>query len=103
MAVPAMLPSRMKLLVQILEVFAGDVGVYLSRRNIHMTEHYLHGSQIGAAFKQMGCKRMPQTVGRNFFMDLRLIGVAPQQFPKPLSGDGFARPGDEQVGAGLIF
>ena len=93
----------MKLAVQILEVLAGDVGVYLSRRYIHMTEHYLHGSQIGAALQQMRGKRMPQTVGRNFFMDLRLIAVAPQQFPKSLAGDGFARPGDEQVGAELIF
>ena len=37
-------PSGMKLLMQIFEVFAGDMGIYLSRRYIHMTEHYLHGS-----------------------------------------------------------
>ena len=38
------LSSWMKLLMQIFEVLAGDMGIYLSRRYIHMTEHYLHGS-----------------------------------------------------------
>lgn len=79
----------MELLVQIFEVLAGDMGIYLSRRYIHMTEHYLHGSQVGATFQQMGCKRMPQAVGRNFFMYLRLIGIALQQLPEPCRLMGF--------------
>jgi hypothetical protein len=40
----AALSSGMKLLMQFFEVFAGDVGIYLRRRYIHMPEHNLHGS-----------------------------------------------------------
>ena len=40
----AALSPGMKLLMQIFEVFAGDVCIYLRRRYIHMPEHYLHGS-----------------------------------------------------------
>ncbi len=40
----AILSSGMELLMQFFEVFAGDVGIYLRRRYIHMPEHNLHGS-----------------------------------------------------------
>ena len=89
--------------MHLFEVLAGDMGIYLGGRNIDMTEHYLHGSQVGAAFQQVGCKRMSQAVGGNFFIQMCLSGVSSQQFPKPLTGHGFCRPGNEDERTDSIF
>jgi len=67
-----------------------------------VAEHDLHGSQVGAPFQQVGCKRMPQAVGGNFFIQMRLSGVSPQKLPKTLTGDRFCRPGNKEIMADLM-
>ena len=41
----------------------------LRRRNTFMPEHFLYGAQIGAAFNQVGCKRMPEGMRANRFLN----------------------------------
>jgi len=52
----------MYLLMQSLQAFAGDMGVNLSGGEIRMPQHNLNAAQVGAVFKQMGGKRVPQGV-----------------------------------------
>ena len=44
-----------------------NMGIYLSCNNISMSKHQLHRTKISAAFKQMGCKRMPQGMRTDIF------------------------------------
>lgn len=46
----------MKLLVNIAEVFVGDVGIYLSGCDISVAQEGLYRAQIGPVFKQIGGK-----------------------------------------------
>jgi len=40
-----------------------------------MTEHFLHGAEVGTSFKQVCSKGMPECVGMEFFLDARLSGI----------------------------
>src|ERR1044071_544772 len=51
---------RMKLPVHFFEPRTVDVCIDLGGGNIGVAEHRLHGSQIGAAFEQMGRERVAQ-------------------------------------------
>jgi hypothetical protein len=57
----------MKLLMQPLQPFAGDMGINLRGREIRMAQHDLDTAQIGAVFQQMGGKGMTESVRRNVF------------------------------------
>jgi hypothetical protein len=51
-----------KATVSPLKLLAGDVGVYLRRRDIGMAEHLLNGANIGVVLDQMRRKRMAKSV-----------------------------------------
>ena len=85
------------------ELLPCDVGVYLSGCDIHMSQHHLDGSQICAAFEQVGRKGMSQAMGRHLFIQLRQSGVFAQQLPKPLPGDVPCRPGNKEIRTDLVF
>jgi hypothetical protein len=44
------------------QVAATHMGVDLGRREIRMTEHRLHGAQVGTALEQISRKRVSQDV-----------------------------------------
>ena len=44
------------------EALAGEVGIDLSRRQVCVTEQFLHGPKVGSAFQQMGSVRVPEGV-----------------------------------------
>jgi len=52
----------MRLEIQLAPPPIGYVGVQLGGREIGVSEHLLHGAQIGAALQQMRCERVPQQV-----------------------------------------
>src|ERR1041384_3225352 len=82
---------RMKLPVHFFKPRAIDVRINLRSGNIGVAEHRLHGSQIGAAFEQMGRERMTQGVRRHSLSNARGQGVAPNEFPETLAGHAFSR------------
>src|SRR6185437_9981976 len=61
------------------QVFAVQVGVDLGRGDTLVTEHLLHGAEIGAAFDQVGRERMPEGMGRDTFGNPRLPDKVFQQ------------------------
>src|SRR5215207_6751116 len=52
--------SRMILFVDGSKILAVHVCVDLGRSDVSVAEHFLHGSEVGAAFEQVCCKRMAQ-------------------------------------------
>jgi hypothetical protein len=58
---PASVRVRSK--VQLPTPSIGYVGIELCRREIGMSEHFLNGTEIGAALEQMSRKRVAQQVG----------------------------------------
>ena len=60
--------SRMKLDDRTLQVFPIQMGVYFGGGNAFVAQHFLYSSEIGAAFDEMGCKRMPQRMRADHFL-----------------------------------
>jgi len=60
------------------------MSIDLGGGDIGMTQHHLHGTQIGAARQEMGSKRMAKSVGMHFMLQSRLGGVLLHQFPEAL-------------------
>jgi hypothetical protein len=48
----------MILSMELFEMFAVNVGIYLRRGNRAVAKHFLHKSYVGAVGQQMGCKGM---------------------------------------------
>ena len=53
----------MRLVVDAPQAAAVDVAVQLRGRQRAVAEEVLDRAQVGAAFEQMGCERVPQAVG----------------------------------------
>ena len=70
------------------EVFGTDEGVNLRGRDIRMAQHDLNGTQIGPSFKKMGGEGVAQGVGRNRFGNTGLSGIAADDLPESLAGQG---------------
>ena len=94
---------RMKLPVHFFKPRAVDVRINLRSGNIGVAEHRLHGSQIGAAFEQMGRERMTQGVRRHSLANARGQGVAPNEFPETLPAHAFSRAIGEHERARFAF
>ena len=50
----------MRLVIDILELFADEVRIDLRRGDVRMTEHFLNGMDIRPVFQQMRRERMAQ-------------------------------------------
>ena len=77
--------------------------INLRCRNIRMSQKFLNDSQIGAVFKNMGCKRMPQSMRRDVLGDSCLLDLVFEVFPYSLSCQTFAMKIDEQEWTALVF
>ena len=62
--------------VQILQSFAGNVGVNLRCRKVAVPQQQLNDAQIRAAVQQMRRERVAQAMRRQFFIDSRLLRIA---------------------------
>lgn len=62
--------------MHLLEVFAGNVRIYLCGGNVNMPEHHLDGSEIGTAFQEVAGKGMPQRMGGDVFGNTGFEGIA---------------------------
>ena len=75
------LSSRMESAMDFDEITSVYMGIDLRRRNIGMSEQFLDDAQIGAAFEQMRCKRMPEGMGGDPFFNLRSVCVLLNDIP----------------------
>ena len=63
-----------------------------------MTEHHLHGPEVGPVVQQVGRESMPQRVGRDGHVDASLPGVSLDRVPEGLTGhDTPAAAGKERL------
>jgi hypothetical protein len=60
---------RMKLNDRTFQILPVQVGIDLCGGNTFMAQHFLHGAQVGAAFYQMGGKRMPESMRTDSFFN----------------------------------
>ena len=75
-----------------------DMGINLSRRDICVAEHNLHGPQVSTMFKQVACKGMPQGVWGDFFSDARQRRAPLDDLPKGLPAHGFCPGRYKKIG-----
>jgi hypothetical protein len=57
----------MMLSVQLFHALARDVGIYLRRGKVAVTQQHLHDAQVGAVVQQVRGKRVTQVCGERAF------------------------------------
>ena len=75
----------MSLVINILELLFNKLGIYLSRGNVRVSEHFLNRMQVSAIFKQMRGKRMAQSMRRDGFFNMRFLLIRFNYLPKALT------------------
>src|SRR5688572_13682956 len=83
--------------VDLLQPGTKHMSVYLGRRNVRMTQHQLHGSQVRTVFQKVRCKGMPHHVWSQFLTDARLQSVSSQDLPETHSRHGLSTLVQEQI------
>src|SRR5260221_8978955 len=84
--------ARMKRAMHLAQVALGQMRVNLRRRNVAMTEHLLHGAQVGAAFEQMRREAMAQGVRADPCESWIARGPSFQRLEKSLSSHRATEP-----------
>lgn len=73
------------------------MGIYLSRKDAFVAEHFLDDSEIGSVLDHMGCEGMPEGMRRDAFAHTSQKGLflyhvehgyAAQRFAKPVQEYG---------------
>lgn len=82
----------MKRFMRFAELPIGDMGINLRGGDARVAEHRLHRADIGAVDQEIGGKRVPQCVRRDFFGDAGADGVF---FYHPLDAAG-GKPGERR-------
>ena len=82
------LPPGVKLLVEPLQAFPRDVGIYLGSGQVGMTQHHLNAAQVRPVLQQMGGKGMAKGVGRNILEYPRLSRPFLDDVPERLPAHG---------------
>src|SRR5208337_3680096 len=77
--------------MDVLQSLASNMRVDLCRCYICMTEHDLNRAEIRPSFQQMGCKRMPESVGMDFLVETRPKCIPSHDFPETLARQPFTR------------
>ena len=71
----------MELLVNRAQVFPIHVGIDLGGAEVGVSQHLLHGTEVGAAFEEMSGKAVPEGVGRDPAGDAGFVGDALDDAP----------------------
>ena len=75
----------MRLVIDILELFADEVRIDLRRGDVRMTEHFLNGMDIRTVFQQMCRERMAQRMRCDCLFDAGLRLVVLDELPEALT------------------
>ena len=65
--------SRMKPQNSIAQIFPVNMGINFGSSNAGMAQHFLHGTQVGAAFHQMRGKRMAERMRTDMLIQSRFL------------------------------
>jgi hypothetical protein len=84
--------------IQLSTPLVGYVGVELGCRKIRMAQHFLNGSEVGAAFEQVGGEGVAQEVGVDArWVEPRLLGELAQDQEGAGPGERAAAGVQEQL------
>src|SRR4249919_2997371 len=83
--------------VDLLELFAREVGVHLGGRDVGVAEHLLHGAQVTAAGEQVGGEAVAQRVRAELAGEAGLAGVALDDLVEALAAKRAAAEVDEEL------
>jgi len=97
------LPPGVVPLVQLFEMFSGDMGVDLSGSDIGMAQHHLDRPQVCPPFQKVRGKGMSQGVGRKRFGDPSALCIISQPMPESLPAHLLPGSISKQDGAGPSF
>src|SRR5689334_15251930 len=86
----------MESLQRIPQVLSVEVSIDLCSGNAFMPQHLLDGSQVGAAFYQVGGKRMTKSMWRDILADTGLLHQILQKEKDHYTGKPGAPPVQEQ-------
>ena len=75
----------MRLVIDILELFADEGRIDLRRGDVRMTEHFLNGMDIRTVFQQMCRERMAQRMRCDCLFDAGLRLVVLDELPEALT------------------
>ena len=73
------------------QVLPIHVGVDLRGGDVHVPEHLLHGTEVGAPLQQVRGERVSERVGRHVLGDPRALDVAAQDLPGTMRVRGLPR------------
>jgi hypothetical protein len=73
----------MVLAMFVLKISAVNMRVYLGRRDVSVSQHFLHGNQIGASLEQMRREAVPEGMWRDFLVDACVAHVPVDDLPGP--------------------
>lgn len=75
----------MRLVIDILELFADEVRIDLRRGDVRMTEHFLNGMDIRTVFQQMCRELMAQRMRRDRLFDAGFCLIVLDELPEALT------------------
>lgn len=95
------LRSRMMRRMDLLDVLSVQVSVDLCRRDIHVAEHFLDGSQVGSPFDEVGSEGVTERV--RMHLDIALDAGLVDNVPYGHPGKPAASPVQEEDVLALVI
>jgi hypothetical protein len=93
----------MKFFMDTFQSILVNMGIYLSGGDVCMSQHHLHGTQVGAVTEKMGGKRVPEHMGGDFFINTGGQRCFSDYLPEPQSCHATAACGNKEIIASLAF
>lgn len=90
-------------LVGLLDLGPCDFHIDMGDGEIGMTEHLLHGPDVGSVFNELGGEGMAEGVGGDVFLDLCGSGIASDLNPDDLLAEGPSALVDEEGADAPVF
>ena len=72
------------------------MGIYLCRGDAFMTQHFLHHTQVGSPFHQMGGERMSEGMRGYLLADIRQKSLSLDHLEHRLAAQRFSEPVKKQ-------
>ncbi len=78
-------PTWMIQSVHFLQILPIHMRIDLRRGDVHMAEHFLYGSEVGAAFEEVGGEGVAEGMGTDFFIDTGEFHIHFQDLPQEIN------------------
>ena len=86
----ALLSSRVIFFIDLLELLAAHMCIYLCRDDLAVPEQELYRPEISSSFQEMGGERMAEHMRADFPIQVSLFAIPLQHFPDSLTGESSA-------------